>query len=316
MAKPGWSVSDAPDLSGRTAVVTGANSGIGLPTAGYLAALGAHVVLACRNPGSAAAARDEILTRTPAASAQLVQIDLGDLASVRRAADELRNRHRAIDILVNNAGVMRARRELTVDGFEMDFGTNFLGHFAFTGLLLDRLRAARGARVVTVCSNLSRVGTIDFDDVTLESGYHPATAYARSKMALAVYGIQLQRRLSRLDGDAPSSLLAHPGATHTGVMRDQRALRWLFTTPSLRRLRRTFIMDPPEGALPSLRAATDPAALGGQYYGPNGFLQFSGTPVLVPLPRQTTDLALAQQLWEFAEKSTGVVYDLPGEPVR
>ncbi|WP_454174688.1 oxidoreductase [Gordonia sputi] len=324
MGESRWSLSDAPDLSGRTAVVTGANSGVGLATAGHLARLGARVVLACRNVEAAERARDAILAEggsggpgsQTSPDIEIVQVDLSELDSVRRAADELVERFLAIDILVNNAGVMRAERELTKDGVEMDFATNFLGHFALTGLLLGPLRAARNARIVSVCSKLSSVGRLDPDDLAMDVGYSAAAAYSRSKLAQAIFAVALQRRLALLGDGAPSSVLAHPGATHSGVMRDQGMLSWLFTTPTLRWVRRTFIMDPAEGALSSVRAATDPGLLGGQYIGPRGFLELSGAPVLVAPPEETDDLRLARALWEAAEKATGVGFDLPGYPVN
>lgn len=330
MGKSRWSVSDAPDLSGRTAVVTGANSGVGLATAGHLAHLGARVVLACRNVEAAERARDAIVADARSGGLgsrigpdsqispdiDIVQVDLSELDSVRRAADELVERFPTIDILVNNAGVMRAEREVTKDGVEMDFATNFLGHFALTGLLLGPLRAARGARIVSVCSKLSTVGRLDPDDLAMTTGYSAAAAYSRSKLAQAIFAVALQRRLALLGDGAPSSVLAHPGATHSGVMRDQGVLSWLFSTPSLRWVRRTFIMDPAEGALSSVRAATDPGLLGGQYIGPGGFLELSGAPVLVAPPEETDDLRLARALWEAAEKATGVGFDLPGYPVN
>lgn len=327
MGESRWSLSDAPDLSGRTAVVTGANSGVGLATAGHLAGLGARVVLACRNVEAAQGARDAIVAEggsggpiAPdnhiAHNVEIVQVDLSELASVRRAADELVERFPAIDILVNNAGVMRAERELTKEGVEMDFATNFLGHFALTGLLLGPLRSARNARIVSVCSKLSSVGRLDPDDLAMDVGYSAAAAYSRSKLAQAIFAIALQRRLALLGDGAPSSVLAHPGATHSGVMRDQGILSWLFTTPTLRWVRRTFIMDPAEGALSSVRAATDPGLLGGQYIGPGGFLELSGAPVVVAPPEETDDLRLARALWEAAEKATGVGFDLPGYPVN
>lgn len=312
MAQPGWTLSDAPDLSGCRAVVTGANSGVGLATATHFAYLGADVVLACRNLDAAHTARDTILADVrPAGSVDIVQVDLSDPASVRRASDEFLERYRVIDILVNNAGVMKGTRELTSGGIEMDFATNFLGHFALTGQLLDLLRAGDSARIVSVCSKLSKVGRLDPHDLAMDTGYSPAAAYSRSKLAQAVFAVALQRRLALLGEGASSSVLAHPGATHSSVMRDQGVLSWLFTTPSLRRLRGTFIMDPAEGALSSVRAATDPGLLGGQYIGPGGFLGLSGAPVLVAPPEETDDLGLARALWEVAEKTTGVVFDLP-----
>lgn len=309
MGNGGWSAADAPTMVGRTAVVTGANSGVGLATARHLVTLGARVVMACRNVEAAMSARAEVLDNVPGATIDIVRIDLSDLASVRSAAAELGASHQVIDVLVNNAGVMAGRRELTGDGFEMDFGTSFLGHFALTGLLLPTLLGARAGRVVTIGSAVHRAGEIDFGDLAMDRSFTPAKAYARAKLAQLVFTMELQRRLVAAGHTTPISVAAHPGATHSGVMRDQgSALRWLFTAPSLYRVRSTFVMDGPAGALPSLRAATDPAALGGQYYGPAGPLQLTGPPVVVAPSSKVFDADLAHRLWNVAVKLTGVDY--------
>ncbi|MEE4023565.1 oxidoreductase [Gordonia sp. PKS22-38] len=309
MSKDGWGPAQAPPMGGRMVVVTGANSGIGLETVRHLVTLGAHVVMACRNVDSAAAARADVLASAPDGQVDIVQTDLSDLSSVHKAADEIALSHPVVDVLINNAGVMAGRREMTVDGFEMDFGTNVLGHFALTGLLLEKLLAADAGRVVTVGSNAHRGGVVDFDDLTMARGFSTSRAYSRSKFAQLVFAWQLQRQLTAAGHTNPISLAAHPGATHSGVMRDSgRMLSWLFTTPTLHRVRSTFIMEAPQGALPSVRAATDPDARGGQYYGPSGPMEFSGAPVLVrPSPR-VQDPALGRRLWEVAQALTGVRY--------
>ncbi|MFT4126590.1 MAG: oxidoreductase [Gordonia sp. (in: high G+C Gram-positive bacteria)] len=310
MARTGWSLRDAPSQAGRVAVVTGANSGIGRETARQLAGLGAHVVLACRNPLAADEARDDIAATVPGASLEVVRLDLGDQSSVADCADTLRSAHPAIDLLINNAGVMRRHRELTVDGFEADFGTNFLGHFALTARLLPALTAAPSARVVTVGSKASGVGGIAFDDLPMDRSFSAARAYSRSKLAQMVFAVELQRRLDRHDENL-ISVGAHPGATQSGVMRDQSAwLQWLFTARSLRWLRRTFIMAAPDGALVTVRAATDEAAVGAQYYGPRGLTGFSGPPVAVGFPAAAGDPVLGEKLWETAEKMTGLSFGL------
>ncbi|NDK88183.1 SDR family NAD(P)-dependent oxidoreductase [Gordonia desulfuricans] len=310
MPKQRWTPADAPSQRGRVAVVTGANSGIGLETARQLAGLGARVVLACRNPDAAARARDDIAATVTGAQLEIVRLDLSDLSSVRECADELLAEHPSIDLLINNAGLMRQRRELTADGFEMDFGTNFLGHFALTGRLLPLLTAAEAGRIVTVGSKVYKAGVIDFDDLTMERGFSTARAYSRAKLAELVFAVELQRRLERRPGRSPISVAAHPGATQSGVMRDQAVLGWLFTTPSLRWIRRTFIMEAPDGAAVTLRAATDPAVLGGQYYGPHGVFGFSGPPAQEVLTEKATDPVLGEKLWGTAEKLTGVSYEL------
>lgn len=310
MSSSGWTLADAPSQRGRVAVVTGANSGIGFETARALARLQAQVVLACRNPDAAQAARDAIVAEIPDARVETVTLDLGDLSSVRAAADELVTRFSVIDLLINNAGVMRQRREFTPDGFEMDFGTNFLGHVALTGLLLGPLLTADAARVVTVGSKVYRAGVVDLDDLTMARGFSPARAYSRAKLAQLMFAVELQRRLDA-SGRPAMSVAAHPGATQSGVMRDQASwLRWLFTTPSLRWIRRTFIMETEGGALISIRAATDPGVEGGQYFGPGGRLGFSGSPVVESLAAKATDPRACAALFDTAEKLTGVRFDL------
>lgn len=308
--KTGWTLADAPPQTSRTAVVTGANAGIGKETARGLATLGATVVLACRNPETSAAARDDIVAEVPGAEVEVIDLDLASLDSVRAAAAELNRRFPRIDMLVNNAGVMCARRDLTPDGFEMDFGTNFLGHFALTGLLMDRLLAADAARIVTVGSHAHRAGTIDFSDIRMDRTFSTAGAYSRAKLAQMVFAFELDRRL-KAAGEKAISLAAHPGGTRTGVMREQnKFLQWAYHAPSLRWLTDRFIMDPPEGALPILRAATDPKAAGGQYYGPVGSLGLAGPPVLVEPSPKAKDMVVADRLWDVAEELTGVSIDL------
>ncbi|WP_439030366.1 oxidoreductase [Gordonia terrae] len=312
--KSGWTLADAPPQTGRVAVVTGANSGIGREIALGLATLGARVVLACRNPQNAAEAYDYIAGKVPGAELETVDLDLASLDSVRAAAGEIGRRHTRVDVLVNNAGVMRARRELTSDGFEMDFGTNYLGHYALTGLLIDRLLAADAARVVTVGSHVHRAGTIDFDDLPMERTFSTAGAYSRSKLAQMLFALELDRRMRSADVSA-ISLACHPGGTRTGVMREQsRFLQWAYHAPSLRWLTDLFIMDPPDGALPVLRAAADPKAQGGEYYGPVGSLGLVGPPVLVEPAAKAKDADVAARLWDVGAELTGVAIDLGPSP--
>ena len=312
----GWTSADAPRLDGRTAVVTGANSGLGLKTARALARLGATVVLACRNLDAATIAAEDITATDHDADLAIVRLDLSDLAAVREAADTIRADHRQVDILVNNAGVMSKARSFTADGFELDFGTNFLGHYALTGLLLDRINFSRGersdgrcgGRVVTVTSAAHRKGSIDFDDLPMDHNYSVPAAYARSKLAELMFAIELQRRLAAA-GMPGASLAAHPGASYSGVMRDQsKILNWAFTSPRMRWLLNLFVQEPDRGALPAPRAATDPAAFGGQFYGPSGRLEATGSPVLVSPADRAVDSAVAQRLWDVAEELTGVRY--------
>src|ERR1700757_1078274 len=212
-----WTTADIPDQAGRTAVITGANTGLGYETAAALAAKGAHVVLAVRNLDKGKSAPDRIVAATPGASVAVQELDLSSLESVRAAADELRSRHDAIDLLINNAGVMFAPKATTTDGFELQFGTNHLGHFALTGRLLDRLLPVSGSRVVTVSSTGHRAGRIRFDDLQWDRRYSRIGAYGQSKLANLLFTHELQRRLT---GTHPIAAAAHPGASSTELSRN------------------------------------------------------------------------------------------------
>ena len=313
MSASGWSPEQGAPQAGRVAVVTGANTGVGLEVARGLAILGATVVLACRNTDAAAAARQDILRSAPAARVDVVRLDVSDLASVRACADELRAGYPVIDILVNNAGVMHQTRKLTVDGFEGDFGTNFLGPFALTGLLLDRILASRAGRIIAVSSKTHRSGRIAFDDLQLTTSFTPARAYTQSKLAQLMATYELQRRLESV-GSPAIALAAHPGGARTSILREQsRAVRWVFNSRS-RYVTGWFTQGPAEGALPMLRAATDPAATGGQFYGPGGRFEQIGPPVLVRAAGRAGDADAQRRLWTVAEALTGVTYSLTRDP--
>lgn len=297
-----WSLDHVPDQTGRTAVVTGASSGLGAVTARELAARGAHVVLACRDTakGEAVAADLE--------RAQVVRLDLSSLDSVREAAREIRDGHERVDLLVNNAGVMMTPQGVTADGFELQVGTNHLGHFALTGLLLEVLLATPGSRVVTVSSLAHRFGggRLDLADLQAERGYDPMSAYARSKLANLLFTHELQRRLSDA-GAGTVALAAHPGLSRTSLARYLPApVRPLVAAGNL-----LVGQSAAQGALPVLRAATDPAAVGGEYYGPSGFREFRGRPVTVGSSRGAQDPEMMRRLWEVSEELTGVRPPVP-----
>jgi len=301
MAK--WTTSDIPDQTGRVAVITGANTGLGYETAAALAEHGAHVVLAVRNldKGKDAAAR--ITADSPHADVALQELDLTSLESVRAAAEQLRSAHDRIDLLINNAGVMYTPKSTTKDGFELQFGTNHLGHFAFSGLLLDRMLPVAGSRVVTVSSIGHRIlADIHFDDLQWERGYNRVAAYGQAKLANLLFTYGLQRRLA--PHGTTIAAAAHPGGSNTELMRNLPAP-----------LARAFPVVAPlisqeaaKGALPQLRAATDPGVLGGQYYGPDGFGQMQGYPKVVASSEKSHDLDLQRRLWAVSEELTGVVY--------
>ncbi len=294
-----WTVADIPDQTGRTAVITGANTGLGFETAKALAARGAGVVLAVRNLDKGRSAVDHITAAVPGAELELQELDLGSLESVRTAADNLRTKHDRIDLLINNAGVMYPPKETTKDGFELQFGTNHLGHFALTGLLLDRLLPVPGSRVVTVSSIGHRINAaIHFDDLQWERSYSRVGAYGQSKLANLLFTYELQRRLT---GERTTALAAHPGGSDTELMRHlPRVLQ--VAVPLLRPL----FQDAAAGALPTLRAATDPGALGGQYFGPDGPGGTRGYPKVVPSSDQSHDTDLQRRLWAVSEELTGV----------
>lgn len=300
-----WTAADIPDQTGRVAVITGANTGLGYETAAALADHGARVVLAVRNldKGKDAAAR--ITAKSPHADVALQELDLTSLNSVRTAAERLKSDYDRIDLLINNAGVMYTPKETTKDGFEMQFGTNHLGHFALTGLLLDRLLPVAGSRVVTVSSMGHRIlADIHFDDLQWERSYNRVAAYGQAKLANLLFTYELQRRLA--PHGTTIAAAAHPGGSNTELGR--------YTPTVFRPLVNVFFsviaQDAAMGALPTLRAATDPGVLGGQYYGPDGFAETRGYPKIVSSSAKSHDPDRQRRLWAVSEELTGVRYPL------
>ena len=289
-----WDVKDIPDMEGRTAVVTGANSGLGLETSILLARGGARVILACRNRAKAEAAAARVGER-----AEIVTLDLGSLDSIAAAADQVKAKTSQLDILVNNAGLMAVDRASTADGFETQFGVNHLGHFAFTSHLLPLLLAAPAARVVNVSSMGHRAGTIDFDDLMFDRRrYDRWRPYFQSKLANLLYTAELQRRFAAA-GARAEALAAHPGATSTDLGQEGGGV-----TNGFLRLSSGFGQSVRVGALPIVRAAVDPGAKGGEYYGPQ--LMVLGYPVRETPSRRARNMADARRLWEKSENLTGV----------
>jgi NAD(P)-dependent dehydrogenase (short-subunit alcohol dehydrogenase family) len=299
-----FTVGSIPDQSGRTVVVTGANGGLGLESAAALAAKGAHVVMAVRDQAKAADAVARIRRQTPDASLELVDLDLASLASVRAAARQVLERHDVVDVLLNNAGVMATPERTTADGFELQLGVDHLGHWALTALLMPAITAAPGARVVTVTSTAHHYGrALDPNNPHLRGRYTPWRAYGQAKLANYHFGLGLDRRL-REAGRAARSLVAHPGLAHTDLQK--RTVReggaggsGLFWQGLAARTG----MTPAQGALPQLRAATDPSADGGQFYGPR--FGNVGPPVRLPVLRPGSEAAIAT-LWEVSERETGI----------
>lgn len=308
---PEWSAADIPDLSGRTIIITGANSGLGFEAATALAGRGAQVVLACRDQAKGRAADEQIRARHPRAATALMPLDLSSLADIRRFADAVLAAHPRIDVLMNNAGVMALPYRQTVDGFEMQFGTNHLGHFALTGLLLERLLATPGARIVTVSSGAHRMGRIRFDDPHWQQGYRKWPAYGQSKLANLLFAFELQRRLTAAGANG-ISVAAHPGYAATNL---QAAGPRMVGSSFLERImdlgNSLFAQSAAMGALPQLYAAVAPEVRGGEYYGPSGVGELWGHPRVVTSNARSRDPEAARRLWELSERMTGIQYPLP-----
>ncbi|GIG85320.1 short-chain dehydrogenase [Plantactinospora endophytica] len=302
-----------PAQYGRTALVTGANTGIGFETALVLAQRGATVVLAGRSPDRLAGAVARIRAAVPDAELHSQHLDLASLDSVRRAAEQLRSDFARIDLLVNNAGGIRPRYEVTEDGFEATLATNHLGPYALTGLLLDRMLGVPGSRIVTVSSIGHRRGRMNFDDLHATRGYRFQHAYFQSKLANLMFGYELHRRLDAA-GAETVSVAAHPGNARTEFGRDMHPLVRIAMLPQLRAVTWWLMQDPHRGALASLRAATDPGVRGGEYYGPPGRAQFTGHPERVDSSPLSHDVEQQRRLWSESERLTGVAYPI-GEPV-
>jgi NAD(P)-dependent dehydrogenase (short-subunit alcohol dehydrogenase family) len=303
-----WTAADIPDQSGRVAVVTGANSGIGLVTARELARVGARVVLAVRNAEKGAAAASEIVAAVPNADLEVGSLDLGSLDSVRGFAEWFGGEHAGLDLLINNAGVMAPPRQVTADGYELQFGTNHLGHFALTGLLLGRMEGREDARVVTVSSGAHRMGRINFDDLQGERRYGRWSAYGQSKLANLLFAFELSRRLLAA-GSTVKSLAAHPGYAATNL---QSA-----AAPQPDRLfmavtNRVLAQSAEMGALPLLYAATCPGLEGGTYIGPDGLFEQRGYPKKVVASAAARDEEAARKLWEASVGLTGVLFRIAG----
>jgi NAD(P)-dependent dehydrogenase (short-subunit alcohol dehydrogenase family) len=302
-----WTAADVPDQTGRVAIVTGSNTGIGYGAAAVLAAKGAHTVLAVRNLDKGNAAADRIRTASPDATVTVQELDLTSLDSIRKAAEALRTEFPRIDLLINNAGVMYTDKASTKDGFELQFGTNHLGHFALTGQLLDNMTAVDGSRVVTVSSVGHRIrAKIHFDDLNLDRNYNRVVAYGQSKLANLLFTYELARRLAA-KGAPTIATAAHPGAADTELLRNMPG--------GIRQVAQAvwsaFIaQDSDMGAEPTLRAATDPAAKNAEYYGPGGFGEQKGHPKLVASSAQSHDEAIQRRLWTVSEELTGVTYPL------
>ena len=291
-----WTTEDMPDQSGRIAIVTGANSGIGYETARALAHKGGEVIMACRNLEKAQAAAETIQGQNPAGSVVVMELDLGDLDSVDAFVAGFMARYDRLDLLINNAGIMHPPYGKTKQGFETQFGVNHLGHFALTGQLLDLLMQTEGARIVTVSSMAHRFGQVNFDDLNARENYRANAAYGQSKLANLLFTYELQRKLEAA-GSEVIAVAAHPGWTATNLQQNSVLIRFF---------NRFFAQTPEVGALPTLYAATAPEIQGGDYCGPSRFVETVGPPKKVKSNGSSHDTAVAGRLWTVSEEMTGV----------
>ena len=306
--KKPWTADDIPDLSGKTIVVTGANSGIGLEAAREFARKHADVILACRDLGKARTAAADITASAPGAKVDVMELDLSNLASVRGFSDAFHLQRQTLHVLCNNAGVMAIPYRQTADGFEMQFGTNHLGHFALTGLLLDRLLATEGARVVNVASGAHRFGSMRFDDLQWKNGYRKWRAYGQSKLANLLFTTELQRKADAA-GKKLLCAACHPGYAATNLQAVGPKMSGSSMMESLTEYgNRLFAQSAAMGALPTEYAAVAPDVHGGDYYGPDGMAELWGNPTKVGRSAAAQDNAAAARLWEVSERLTNVHY--------
>jgi NAD(P)-dependent dehydrogenase (short-subunit alcohol dehydrogenase family) len=303
-----WTAADIPDQTGRTVVITGANSGLGLRSAEAMARAGAQVLLACRNPAKAAEALEAVEASATTGTPSVIPLDLADLSSIESAAELIAERVGHIDVLMNNAGVMAIPLRRTVDDFEMQFGTNHLGHFALTGHLLPLLLAAESPRVVSTSSQAHRIGKMRWDDLHWRKRYSKWGAYGQSKLANLLFVLELDRRATR-EGSALIAAAAHPGYASTHL---QAAGPEMAGSPLMARAmafgNRLVAQSDADGALPQLYAATMPDVKGGEYYGPNGPFEMHGSPKKVGCTGAARDASAAERLWDISEQETGVSY--------
>ena len=298
-----WTSSNIPDLTGKVIIVTGGNSGIGYEAAKEFTRKGAQTILACRNTEKAQKALDKLTGEIPDATAEVMQLDLASLKSIHQFAEAFKQKYDRLDVLLNNAGIMMVPYGKTEDGFERQLGTNHLGHFALTGLLLDVLRKTPGARIVNVSSLAHHQGQIDFDNLQFDdgNGYTPQKAYGRSKLANLLFTYELQRRLEAAGADT-IAVAVHPGISNTGLADHFPGIKFL------RPLLGFFLQSSKMGALPSIRASVEPAVEGAQFYGPDHPKETRGYPVVVQSTPASHNQADAQKLWEISEQLTGVRY--------
>ncbi len=289
------------NISEKLIFITGANSGLGFETTNFFAEKKATVIMACRNMQKAEEAKNSIQKEYPEAKLSVIELDLADLDSIRKCAAAFNKSYEKLDVLINNAGVMVPPYSKTKQGFELQFGTNFLGHFALTGLVMPALLKTKNSRVISLSSLASKIGKIDFEDLQSEyKDYKKWPAYGQSKLADLIFSKELARRLENINSSS-ISVAAHPGGSPTNLQRSSSFLMKYILTP--------LISHPPEkAALPSIRAACDPAVANGSYWGPSGFFELTGKPEKAKIPSRAKDINTAKRLWNEAEGLTGVTY--------
>jgi NAD(P)-dependent dehydrogenase (short-subunit alcohol dehydrogenase family) len=303
-----WTTENIPDLKGRVFIVTGGNSGLGYESVKAFAAHGAEVILASRSAEKGEEARSKILTEYPQGNIRVMVLDLGDLESVRSFASEFNTNYKRLDVLLNNAGIMMTPYFTTRNGFEGQFGTNHLGHFALTGLLMGLILQTKGARIVNVSSNAHKNGEMDFTNLQFENGkgYTPSKAYGRSKLANLLFTYELQRKLEAA-GRETIVAAAHPGVAMTNL---GRYMKPRFLINIMTPLFSWMLQDQAMGALPQIRACVDPGVKSGAYYGPGGRREFKGYPVAVQSNEASHNPGDAARLWEESEELTGVTFQI------
>ena len=307
MSKTKWTIENIPDLTGKVILVTGGNSGLGYESVKAFAENGAEVVLASRSTEKGETAKTQIMKSNPKGKIRVMELDLMDFSSIKEFTREFRGKYDQLNVLLNNAGIMTTPYFLTKDGLEAQNGTNHFGHYALTGLLMDLIVKSPGSRIVNVSSNAHKYGKMDFENLLFENGkdYTPMKSYARSKLSNLLFTYELQRAFE-LKGIDSIAVAAHPGASRTNLGRFLEN-KWWFKP--LFALMAPFTQDQAQGALPQIRASVDPNVKGGEYYGPSGFGEMKGDPVLVKSNNASHDQEDAKQLWEVSQKLTGITYE-------
>lgn len=302
-----WTVKDIPDQSGKYVIITGANSGLGLASAIALTGKGAIIIMACRSKSRGEAAKSKILNKIPTAQLDLQLLDLASLDSVRNFSTYINSSYKHTDVLMNNAGIMATPYGKTADGFELQFGTNYLGHFALTGLIIHKIISAPAGRIISISSLAARQGTINFSDLMSEKKYTPWRAYRQSKLANLLFSFELQRKLLK-NNLSVLSVAAHPGIVYTNLHKAMSISSFFKKLAEM-----TFYKlaaRPEQGSLPQLFAATADDIDPGRYYGPGGFGEYIGYPEEATIPGQAKNIETAQKLWDKSEKLTGIRYKI------